>query len=357
MYKRGSLKRDMKGLTVGLVLCLLGTVHAQDKLLSESEIVLVEPLPEKNACIANQTFKKIGPAKRNLYAHELVIGYRYNNQPAECPRTSIKGALYVKEAGKYREIYDYDSDPAGYITFSIYEQNPFLVFSSESNDGGGIQSVQHYFVIDKDNKLHGIDISGLEIWVNSQLKQGQRIVELDSGIDFSKQPIKFWQRIFNEKDHYRHPTGGTLSANLSIVLDKGSYKLKLMSVKNKVSARDLNEAGLRFYRKKQYKKAAEKFKAATDVNKTYWMAWNNLSLTLYKDSEYKKSVDASWTVYTGRGVSRKSMANAAYNIAKSYEALGNLPHALKFYQSANELVPSKARKNAIEAINIKIRNK
>lgn len=346
----------MKRITVFSILLFLGTAYANDKLLSKSDILFNEPLPWKNACIAHQSFKKIGPSRKNLFAHEIVVGYRYDNNP-NCPRATVNGALYIQEGDSYRQIYDHgEIDPATYISLRIYEHPSFLIFSATSNDGGGIYGIPHVFVLDDEYKLHSIEISKLEKWANSQLGQGQRIVELASGVDYSKQPITFGQRIFNEKDHYRHPTGGTLSAKLQIVKEGDVYKLDIINRKHRESARDLNEDGLKLYRRKEYKEAVEFFKRATAIRKTYWMAWNNQASALYKLGDYKKSIDASWVVYTGKDISRNTMANAAYNIAKSYEALGNLPHALKFYESANDLAPNKARKKAIEVIKKKINN-
>lgn len=341
-------------ITIIFFILSITSVAAGEKLLMQEQIVISDASMKRDNCIAHQSFSSIGSAERHLYVHEIVYGYLAVEN--RCSPLDANATLYLKLNSGYKEIFDHGQvSPATHVYFSVYPQSSFLVLVTDFDDGGNAgYPHQSAYILDDHNKIHGIDISKLESWVKSQIKQDQHTRSVSSGIDYRKTPLMYGERIFNKSDHYRHPTGGVLSAKLQIVNEGASYKIKILDKQNKVSARDLNEDGLKLYRNKQYKEAVKLFKKATAVNKKYWMAWNNQALALYKLGDYKQSIDAAWMVYTSRNVSRSAMANAAYNIAKSYEALGNLPHSLKFYKSAYELVPNKTRQKAIAAIKKKM---
>ena len=135
------------------------------------------------------------------------------------------------------------------------------------------------------------------------------------------------------------------------ILDKIS-NLKV----DKQLAKDLNLAGLREYKKKNYKEAIELFKESLKANELDGQTWSNLGISYLKVDNFYASQMANIIalIITENNTTK---ANSYYGLGKLYERNGQLEVAYSSYLNANKYNPKESYEEAIERINSRLLNR
>jgi len=220
---------------------LLSSNALAQQWLQRDDIIVRAPSPREEECIAEQRFDRVGPPAKKLYAYKITRGYRTTflenrvvGQPTfrvedECHRMDSNAVLYRKEEKGYRKLWEKGyTDPAPFVYLSVYEHDSLLVMVYDFSDGGNAgYSHQEAYVIDKKWGVSKINEQPLDAWVKSQLRSGQHVASNLAKVHYDKKPVTYYGAVFNKDDHYRNPTGGSLTAELHIVQTGDDYSLKV----------------------------------------------------------------------------------------------------------------------------------
>lgn len=319
----------------------------------------IEKLPEMvvdktDRCLSGSDFKALSAS---YYYYTISTKQKYEGEETCSIYATSSQLVYFfrKEADKYKLISKLDGGDGHFSLIELInfyaenngESTPVIVTTFTISGSGNFTKLSAYSVND----------DGF-IKIESNFKE--KIIPLHKGQGVWKGPFYRVEggglyengSIWNEGDGNCCPTGGQFEVKIKLLKDADEYIFmydKSSLIAPSESAR-YNQAGLKAYKNKDYRKAVTNFQSSIKYDKNNAEALSNLSLAYYRNGQNAEALKSALLVLSNDRASHSHRASALFNAARASEGLGDLVSALEYYTASSKLKPSTYKAQAIERL-------